>query len=1092
MLLSGTNMTNFLSLNLLGTPKALLNDNQLVNFVSRKTEATLYYLAVTGQTHARTHLAALFWPEDDEKTSRKNMRDVIFHLKKMVGDHLLITRTTVAFNVDAPYALDVDLLKTAVSSPVSTSTTATPDPQTITRAVAAYRNDFLTGFYVDDAPEFDNWIVAQSTHWRGLFIQGLNLLAEHYLQQHQYTEGLAVTARLLDVEPWSERAYQQRMLLFAYNGQRSDALKTYRQCRQTLDEAFNIPPMIETTALYNRIRTEETDGSEAAIPLHNLPREFTPFIGREAELQALRTKVLDPLYPLITIIGEGGVGKSRLAMKGAVQLLYDFPDGVWFVPLMGIKVTDEVTENETALALAVSKALQLHLQPNAPVIEQVITHVQKKELLLVMDNMEHLVDGACFIVRLLREAKKVHLIVTSRRRLDLQMESVFRLHGLPVPDENTDKSDSLAYTSVELFNERAHRAEPNFAVTATNAEAIGDICRLVDGLPLGIELAAALVEQQSCASIATHIEKGIEILAATMRDLPAHHRTIWALFEYSWQLLTKENQLLLAHCSVFAGGFMFDAAVAVTNAAQAGLTDLIDQSLLKQDENGRFQFHPLLHQFSQKKLKAMGEEMETAVSTRHYTHYLGWAEAHKNKLFSLPLPALQLELSNTSQAWQAAAKAEDFAFLATIIDGWIIYARPFSLRIGWLRMITDTIEKFEQSIPSPSPQTEEIRGALTVCHLYALNTVTQYPEMSAIADDLLSFASTPTLKTYAHYLKAITVRCLYGDQEEAVEHLSYSLKHAHLLPVPMRIGLFGELGIMMLRQGRDDESLAYFEQALAVAKSENQSRMIYYLSLNLGNFYAERKKYHQAIICYEDADTDFSDGATVRKSHSLLDRWATAYVETGQYDNAENCLKRVDQIGQDFLPPMNQATSAVTHARLYVRMRHYEKGLPLAETAVCLFQELGQKQWLAYAWDAQGRVLLGLTQWEAAIESFETAMAMWEEMGIIEGALGALTGLTVIALAQEDVAEIKKRGDELARTIPRVSIYHEVVEDWAWSYLICYEALTAVNNLLAADILQTAHELLMEQAERIEKTAVCQQFMNIPTHREIVRLMGEG
>jgi len=1075
-------MTNFLSLNLLGTPQAQLADKPLVNFISRKVEATLYYLVVTRQTHTRTHLAALFWPEDDEKTSRKNMRDVIFHLRKMVGEHLLITRTTLAFNVNAPYELDVDLLETAVSNK-STD---------LHRAVAAYRNDFLTGFYVNDAPEFDNWTVTQSIHWRNLFMQGLNLLTTHYLEQHQYTEGLAITARLLRAEPWSEQTYQQRMLLFAYNGQRSDALKTYQKCRQVLDEAFGISPMIETTALYDRIRAEEQDGNETAAPLHNLPREFTPFIGRQSELQALRKMIRNPLYSLVTIMGEGGVGKSRLAKTTAAQLLYDFPDGVWFVPLMGIKAADEAAKCETALALAVVEALELQLQPNTPIIEQAVAQLQKKKLLLVMDNMEKLVDGVGFIMRLLREAKKVKLIVTSRRRLNLQMETVFRLHGLPVPDKNIVKNDPIIYAnahaSVQLFSERAHSVEPNFVMTTGNMGAIGDICRLVDGLPLGIELAAALVEQQSCVKIALHIEEGIEILAATMRDLPAHHRTIWALFEYSWALLSERDRLLLAHCSLFAGGFTLEAATAVANAAETGLTDLIDQSLLTRGENGRYAMHPLIQQFAaQKRETSLPQEKQHAA---YYLQFInGKAARLTGKSAKIAIYETQIENANIQQGWRWAVKQAD----PTLIDeggrGLYSYYQAIALYSEGEQYMQQAITALAIHDPDGLPLGHLYGFAGTFVKLQG-----RYDEAITLAQQAIACGERHQSPQIIAHARLSWGNCLerQGDYAAAQGQLTQSLSaYRQINDLQGESSVLNSLGIIAWRLGNLDEAQQYYKACLLGTQTAGDRHFegliltnLSILSHSQGDSVAAKEYLIQSLAISHEVGSQQGE-------IQALSNLAALYLGVGLLDEAVNYFERSLIIAREIKDRHVEAFTLYGLGNVSLIQGDVIAGQRYAEQALSIRQALGEQSSVGES--------LHLLGWAARMRGdYDQAQQHYQQAFIIRQELHAAAAVeNKAALAQ--LALMRGYINDASRLIDDVMAYLEddvEIEEAGWSlriHLICYQVSVAAEDGRSDFILTRAYNLLRQKAAQFTDPAWASAYVeNIEWRREIVKLMEEG
>ena len=229
------------------------------------------------------------------------MRDVAQNLRKLLPDHIEVTRSTMGMALESNWQLDAAELETAV-------TTHPTDPEQLAAAVAAYRGDFLDSFTVKESLEFDTWLVSQTVRLRELQLQGLHWLSNYALNRRDIQAGLRLTRQALTLEPWQEQVYKQRMLLYAYGQQPEAALQTYEVCRRMLAEAFGTKPRMETQALYQRILAE-TEEIETAVPLHNLPRQLTPFFGRAEDAHIVREKVLDDRYPLLTITGEGALAK---------------------------------------------------------------------------------------------------------------------------------------------------------------------------------------------------------------------------------------------------------------------------------------------------------------------------------------------------------------------------------------------------------------------------------------------------------------------------------------------------------------------------------------------------------------------------------------------------------------------------------------------------------------------------------------------------------------------------------------------------------------------------------------------------------------
>lgn len=355
----------------------------------------------------------------------------------------------------------------------------------------------------------------------------------------------------------------------------------------------------------------------------NLPILPTPLIGRQQELDDLHTLLQNPLCHMVTLVGPGGIGKTRLAIETASQCQNDFSDGIYFVPLAPIAASRFIVP---VIADAIGYTFQGKsvLDPRS----QLLNYLNQKQILLLVDNLEHLLDDTAvtdLFAEFLGSAAKVKLLITSRESLGLQEEWVFEVHGLPIPG-GTDMKD----TSVELFLQRARRAHVGFDATTDDFPAIVRICQLVEGMPLGIELAAAWVRTLTCGEIASEIEHGLDFLSLSAKNLPARHRSMRAVFDHSWKLLSEKEQNVLARLSVFEGGFTREAAQQVAEAALPTLSALVTKSLIRRSGTGRHDLHELIRQFSWERLVDSGEQEE--VSNRHFDFFLELAEASRPKL----------------------------------------------------------------------------------------------------------------------------------------------------------------------------------------------------------------------------------------------------------------------------------------------------------------------------------------------------------------------------------------------------------------------------------------------------------------------------
>ncbi|MCA9919078.1 MAG: AAA family ATPase, partial [Anaerolineales bacterium] len=637
-------MSDQLRLILLGTPEFFLNDQPLTDFNSNKTRALLIYLALNGRSLMRTTLAGLFWGDMPEDKAHTNLRKSIANLNKMVGDWLEVTRQTAVFN---PQNCWIDVLAFEEAGMAET-------------AVSLYNGDFLDGFYVDDAPEFEQWLLALRARLREQMLGALYSGIQTQTQQHNQTQAITYCQRLLAMETWREEIHQQLMQLYVRNGQRSNALAQYAQCKQLLWDELGVLPSSATEKLAERIRNRPS-------PPHNLNRPATPFIGRAEEIAALQNELLDPNGRLLTILGHGGIGKTRLAQAVGETLTDHFLEGVWFVELADVDRPELVPH-------AIGTALGLHFAAATPADEQLIDHLRQRELLLILDNMEHLVEVADFLAQLLHAAPDLTLLLTSRREMQLQEEQIWHISGLPFPDDDAP-ADPSSYPALTLFEAVARRRQRTFRLNG-DTPAVSQICRLVEGSPLAIELAAAATHRATPAAIASQLQANFDSLQSQWRNTPARHRSLRAVFDHSWALLPPAGQEAFRQLAVFHGPFSAEAAAQITQMARAELNNLVANSLLRPIDDSQFSPHELLRQFALERLQAEGEKF-AELNGRHASYYLDFIAQHGSHISTAGSLAAQQQIvasfSNIVAAWRwhTSHRADEVPLAA--LRGWLDY-----------------------------------------------------------------------------------------------------------------------------------------------------------------------------------------------------------------------------------------------------------------------------------------------------------------------------------------------------------------------------------------------------------------------------------
>jgi serine/threonine protein kinase len=389
---------------------------------------------------------------------------------------------------------------------------------------------------------------------------------------------------------------------------------------------------------------------------HNLKPHPTPLIGRQSEMDQLTRLIKDPQVRLITILGPGGMGKSRLATEIGLKHLDAFSDGTYMVELAPL--------NDPAnIPAAIADVVNYPFKEGADHKAQVVTYFENKHVLLIMDNFEHILGGACIVNEILAIAPKTKILVTSREKINLSAENVFAIAGMIVPDLGTySDTGVLDHDVIQLFLQGAARTKVDFEIKGDDLTHISKICQLVDGIPLGILLATAWVDILSPEEIAKEIQSSIDFLETDTIDIPDRHRSMRAVFEYSLRLLTDEERKVFMYMSVFQGGCTRSAAQAISGASIRLLTKLVNKSVLQRDlSTGRFQIHQLARQLAAELLERYSER--TDIQRRHAHHFLelaaGLEDDIKGKRQLEALNEIEVDFENMRAAWLSAIKNQE-------------------------------------------------------------------------------------------------------------------------------------------------------------------------------------------------------------------------------------------------------------------------------------------------------------------------------------------------------------------------------------------------------------------------------------------------
>ena len=543
-----------LKLSLLGPP-LIDRDGTAIKLDTRKTQALLIYLAVTNQRHRRDSLVNLLWPESNQVRGRALLRNSLHALNKALGSGWIqADQETVSLNHDAELWVDVNRFRSLIgqceANGHGSGEVCRSCLNPLKGAMDLYRGDFLTGFTLKDSVNFDDWQLSQSETLRSEMSIGFGRLIRCLREEREQEKAIKYARRWMELDSVNEAAHRQLMELYTLSGQRSAALRQYEKCVRVLKAELGVSPEDETAELFeaikeNRIKREET-ASHGALETrsNNLPRQLTSFVGRKSEIAEIKRLLSNT--SLLTLTGTGGCGKTRLALEAASEILADYRDGVWLVELAPLS-------NPALVPQAVASALDVQEQRNRSIRETLLIYLRSKQILIVMDNCEHLIQSCGEVVdAMLHTCQSLRILATSRQPLHVRGEQEFTVPPLSVPENSLKQTvqELKRHEAAHLYFERAIAAVPEFTITNDNAPAVAEICIRLDGLPLAIELAAARIKMLSPEELVKRMNERLSLLRSASRDQPVRQQTLRTEIGWSYDLLEARQRRLSRSCAV--------------------------------------------------------------------------------------------------------------------------------------------------------------------------------------------------------------------------------------------------------------------------------------------------------------------------------------------------------------------------------------------------------------------------------------------------------------------------------------------------------------------------------------------------------------
>jgi predicted ATPase/predicted amidohydrolase/Tfp pilus assembly protein PilF len=856
-----------------------------------------------------------------------------------------------------------------------------------------------------------------------------------------------------------------------------------------------------------------TRQKERRVPVaHNLPPELAPFIDREEERARVASLLDDPSCRLLTLVGPGGIGKTRLALRVAVEKYDEFSNGAWFIPLAP-------TTSHEFLVSRVGESLGFSFFGRRDPEQQLLDYLRQKEMLLLLDNFEHLLAGADLVQDIIQGAPRIRILVTSRERLNLRYERVFQVGGMSL-------ADGLAFDrpepcpAVRLFVDAARRTGTSFMLSEQDRPDVLSICQLLGGMPLAIELAASWVRVLPPRGILEEIRRGLDFLTTSMRDVPERHRSIRAVFEHSWDLLSEQERQALMKLSVFRGGFSRRSAEAVAGVPLITLSLLIDKSLVRLDASERYDLLEVLRHYAYGKLTE-NPERTNAVRDGHSSYYAEFlrqqGEEFNGERQRKALDAVSRETENIQAGWQWALErvGEDTA-MVPVIDKYLHPLYSFHLKRGRYRdgdrAVAGAVERLREAAPATQEEGDAVRRVLgrALARQAALNvSLGGYAAARRLLEEGVSLLrASGCEKDVAFALNVLSNAAVREGRYEEARGLS-----EECLRIGGEIGdqlvearALDNLGNIAMQLGDYGQAKELHERALAISRALGYLRGIAVnlnglgnVAYNLGEVLKARAHYEESLSVLEDLENRM--GMSV-----ALSNLGNIAMDLGEYTEARDLLQQSLEIARDIGFDRGIGHGLYQLGNVHQRLGNYDKAQRLHEDSLAVYRRGGDRRGEAYTLRSIGKVLSDQQRYEEARSALEESLRIFRDLSVRRGIAASLVDLAGVARAlgdSERVVAYLREALTVAMEIGAAPMAVAAIVIWALvlkaggecqrAARLCEFALAQTAGAPSTGLRDEAEEALRElagrlSAEELEAVAAGQAL----TLREVAyELLGE-
>ena len=1097
-----------LNLAFLGPPRITHRRWGEITFPNRKALALFTYLVIeSDHAHSRESLLGLLWPELPTPDAQNNLRVTWSQLRKRLREdpddshpYLIGTRLDLQFNPHSGHSLDVtlfqDLLEACRAHEHSSLSECAECAGRLAKALDLVRGKFLADFSIEDCAAFEEWLSVQRERLHLQITDALEDLAAFHERAGHAAEAETSVRRLLELDPLREPAHRQLMCLLAGAGQRSAALAQFEICRRILADELGIAPSPETMTLAEQIRALAPTQTDA--PRHNLPPSLSRFIGRKQESAALQELLTGEAGGIVTLTGPGGVGKTRLALQAAYAVLNRFINGVWLVELAGLSET-------SAVPAAVGSALKVVPDARRSLTRTLGDYLRDKSLLLILDNCEHLVEACAQLVQALRRAAPgLVVLVTSCVPLHLEEERVMRLQPFPLPEfspyETPTAALAMQFDSIQLFVQRAAQARLSFTLHDSNAAPVAQICQHLDGIPLAIEIAAARTGSMPIEAIAKRLDQRFRWLNARAGGVLPRQRTLHALIDWSYELLSEQERSLFCRLAVFAGGWTLEAAETVSADAGACadvLGRLVDQSLVvfgDDPEGQRYHMHETIRQFAAEKLSELGDEVLASAFERHTAYFTQWVASQAEALQGThPQSAMKLiyqDLDNVRRAWHWGVTNARLGPLGISVKGLFLFYELSGLIEEGERMLGQALSVIEGQSGLPSKENLPLQIDLSVEQARLLVHQARHEAALERAGKALSLAGEL-------------------NDPARIGRAQLLLGQAHFRGgAPRKSRDCLETGLVWARQAGDfaleGEILRYLGNTLQVlderAQGESHLQQALQIMRRLGN-----RSQEQAILLYLGVSSiesmDYVAGrmyleealqliqSTGNRSLESRIQNAIGFVNAalGELETALLYHDRSRQISHEIGDPYQESHADHNLCTVNRKLGRLELAERWGQEALLLAQRNDLANPAAYAWLHLGYVFRERGKLSQAEDAFIRSRDGWLAIENNALAMEAIAGLAGTKWKQGDRIQSLSLVEQVLDFLARQPL--EGVDEPVQIYLTCYQVLKNFGDRRADDLLGQAYDRLMTAAKIVLDPATRATFLErVPAHRELIQL----